>query len=165
MADEAKTGPDLECWGACSLSWRAWRTSEEIYSEERYGQSSVLGRSSVPGWSELNHVGDCARQNLLGDYCSSRSERKIWASNKGMAVRKVERILDWALEDLGSNPGSVYIPLELFIFSRMYILLCKMRTLDWMVSDLTLTFCKDSVFSMFPCSQKREEGRRCRVGV
>ena len=59
-------------------------------------------------------------------------------------MREVERAQE--LADLSSNPGSVNIYLELFIFSRMYVLLCKMRTLDWMVLNLTLTFGKDWVF-------------------
>ena len=62
-----------------------------------------------------------------------------------MAVRKVARTQDWQLEGLDSTPGSVSLHRELFIFSRMCGLLCKVRTRDWVFSDLTLTVHKDWV--------------------
>lgn len=64
---------------------------------------------------------------------------------QGHGRRKVERTQDWQLEALDSNPGSVNIHRELFVFFGTCGLLCKVRTCDQMFSTLTLTFCKDWV--------------------
>lgn len=79
-----------------------------------------------------------------------RARANTWAQSKGMAVRKVERTQDWQLEGLDSNPGSVGIHCELFIFSK---------TCDCLFSNLTLTFYKDRVSYILPVvrSGKREE--------